>query len=404
MSESVESNSEGWSFAPRAVVDGVTLRFGRTVPGFGGARDVVLCAADDGKEFVVLASAWPRQSANIVTRNSPSSQKIALFRSLFRGRSDAYATGYLRKDGHMGYGPACSNSWHPGLCDRRHTKCSECPNRSLHAPDDRTLIKHFIGADSRREDVLGLYPMTQDSTCWLLAADFDDDGWREAASAYRDACRCRGLFCAVERSRSGQGAHVWMFFQQEVPAAEARMLGTLLLDDARRHCSTIGFGSYDRLFPTQDSITSDGLGNLVALPLQGAAVREGNSVFVDDDFRPFDDQWAFLSSVEKVPASTVHELAEGYITPVMGSGKLRWNSKKDVTDVDGAVTKSATVPNPASSQIDITLDGMVQLRKDQLSQPMVADLSGLAAMANPEFFLKQRMHQRIYPKTTPRSL
>lgn len=404
MSESVESNSEGWSFAPRAVVDGVTLRFGRTVPGFGGARDVVLCAADDGKEFVVLASAWPRQSANIVTRNSPSSQKIALFRSLFRGRSDAYATGYLRKDGHMGYGPACSNSWHPGLCDRRHTKCSECPNRSLHAPDDRTLIKHFIGADSRRKDVLGLYPMTQDSTCWLLAADFDDDGWREAASAYRDACRCRGLFCAVERSRSGQGAHVWMFFQQEVPAAEARMLGTLLLDDARRHCSTIGFGSYDRLFPTQDTITSDGLGNLIALPLQGAAVREGNSVFVDDDFRPFDDQWAFLSSVEKVPASTVHELAEGYITPVMGSGKLRWNSKKDVTDVDGAVTKSATVPNPASSQIDITLDGMVQLRKDQLSQPMVADLSGLAAMANPEFFLKQRMHQKIYPKTTPRYL
>ncbi|MDD5799323.1 MAG: DEAD/DEAH box helicase family protein [Coriobacteriales bacterium] len=195
-----------------------------------------------------------------------------------------------------------------------------------------------------------------------------------------------------------------MFFQQEVPAAEARTLGTLLLDDARRHCSKIGFDSYDRLFPTQDSITSDGLGNLIALPLQGAAVREGNSVFVDDDFRPFDDQWAFLSSVERVPASTVHELAEGYIAPAMGSGKLRWNSKKNVVAADGAVTEAATVSNAASSQIDITLDGMVQLRKDQLSQPMVTDLSSLAAMANPEFFLKQRMHQRIYPKTTPRYL
>lgn len=425
MGESDETSLKSQSFAPRAVVGGATLRFGRVVPGAGSAEDVILCSADDGKEFVVLASEWPRRSANITTRSSPSSQKIALFRSLFRGRPDAYASGYLRKDGHMGYGPACSNLWKTGLCDRRHVKCSECPNRSLHAPDDRTLIKHFVGADPRRRDVLGLYPMTQDSTCWLLVADFDGDGWQEAASAYRDACHHRGLFCAVERSRSGNGAHVWMFFQQEVPAVEARTLGTLLLDDARRHCSKIGFDSYDRLFPTQDTITSDGLGNLIALPLQGAAVREGNSVFVDDDFRPFDDQWAFLSSVERVPASTVHELAENYVAPEtlgIGRNKSHWSSKKGMAvqhdavtadfmgPQDGAVatysevTKAAAMPGRAPLQVDVTLDGMVQLRKNQLSQPMVADLSSLAAMANPEFLLKQRMHQKIYPKTTPRYL
>lgn len=411
MIESNASHLDNQPFASRAVVDGLTLLFGRAVPGVSGAKDVVLCTTDDGKEFVVLASDWPRQSTNIVTRKSPSSQKVALFRSLFRGRPDAYATGYLRKDGHMGYGPACSNLWSPGLCDRRHVRCSECPNRSLHAPDDRTLIKHFVGADSRCRDVLGLYPMTADSTCWLLVADFDDDGWKEAAGVYRDACRRRELFCAVERSRSGHGAHVWMFFQEEVPAAEARTLGTLLLDDARRHCSKIGFDSYDRLFPTQDTITSDGLGNLVALPLQGAAVWKGNSVFVDDDFVAYDDQWAFLSSVEKVPASLVHELAESYVAPGMGRGRSRRDSRKSMAVPSDMVTAGrmaaqdgVVAVDDAPSRVDVTLDGMVQLRKDQLSQPMVADLSALAAMANPEFFLKQRMHQKIFPKTTPRYL
>lgn len=287
----------------------------------------------------------------------------------------------------MGYSPACSNLWKPGLCDRRHVKCSECPNRNLHAIGGRTLIRHFVGSDLRRKDVLGLYPMTKDSTCWLLVTDFDDDGWQKTAGAYRDACRRRGLFCAVERSWSGCGAHVWLFFQAEVPAAKAHTLGTLLLDDARRHYSRIGFDSYDRLFPTQDAIASDGLGNLIALSLRGVAVREGNGVFVDDAFEPYDNQGVFLSTVKKVPAAVVHGLADGYVVPGMGGGKSRWSSEKnaviqnDLATQNGATVADSAAPEIAAAQcltslqVDVTLDGMVQLRKYQLPQPLLADLS-----------------------------
>jgi hypothetical protein len=241
---------------------------------------------------------------------------------------------------------------------------------------DDALKRHFKGLDPRNRDVLGLYPMTEASTCWLLVADFDDDGWQEAACAYRDACRRRGLDCAVERSRSGDGAHVWMFFEEAIPAREARALGTILLDDACRHCSKLGFGSYDRLFPTQDTISSDGLGNLIALPLQGAAVRKGNSVFVDDSFAPYADQWMFLSSVKKVPAVLARELVESCGTAPAGA-----------SDVDAAMP----------SNVVLSVGGMVALDKDVLPQAAIADLSRLAAMANPEFFLKQRTHQKIYP-------
>ena len=378
-------------FAEEVRIAGAILRFSRLIRGIGEARDVILCTTDDGQEVVALASEWPREDrgsvsrgqAEIVTRTSSDAQKIALYRSLFRGREDAYANGYLRKDGRMGYSPACLNAWKPGVCDRRHVKCDKCSNRSLHALSDGALKRHFKGLDPRNRDVLGLYPMTEVSTCWLLAADFDGDGWQEAACAYRDACRRRGLDCAVERSRSGHGAHVWLFFEEAIPAREARALGTLLLDDARRHCSKLGFGSYDRLFPTQDTISSDGLGNLIALPLQGAAVRKGNSVFVDDSFAPYADQWMFLSSVKKVPTAVARELVEsGSAAPVGPS------------DVD------ASMP----SSVVLSVGGMIALDKGALPQAAIADLSRLAAMANPEFFLKQRVHQKIYPAKTPRYL
>ena len=126
-------------FAEEARIAGVTLRFSRLIRGIGGARDVVLCTTEDGREVVALASEWPREDRcgascgqpGIVTRTNPDSQKIALYRSLFRGREDAYANGYLRKDGRMGYSPACLNAWKPGVCDRRHVGCDKCGNRSL---------------------------------------------------------------------------------------------------------------------------------------------------------------------------------------------------------------------------------------------------------------------------------
>jgi hypothetical protein len=138
-------------FSHEARIDGAALRFSRLIRGVGGARDIILCATNDGQEVAVLASEWPREDrcgasrgrSGTVTHTSSDSQKIVLYRSLFRGRDDAYAAGYLRKDGRMGYSPACSNAWKPGLCDRRHVGCDKCGNRSLHALDDDALKRHF---------------------------------------------------------------------------------------------------------------------------------------------------------------------------------------------------------------------------------------------------------------------
>lgn len=369
------------------------------MPGIGNAPDMVLCRDGDGREYVASLEEWEAgadqaaTSSAAVTHLSSTRERIGLFRSLFRGREDAYATAFLMNNSRIGYSPVCANLWKQGLCCKGKVKraCDGCPNRKLVPLDDKALIHHFMGKDARFRDVVGLYPMTEKGGCFLLAADFDDEGWQEAASAYHDSCMRLGLSCSVERSRSGFGAHVWIFFEDEIPASKARQLGFLILDDVRRHCSRISFSSYDRLFPTQDTLSKDGLGNLIALPLQGAAVAQGNSVFVDEKFQPYPDQWAYLSSVKRVTAEEVELIlkrqAEGPYLPDAA--------------VDAPAFRQSHAALP-SSEIEVHLKGMLVLRRDELTQPMVADLERMAALANPEFFIKQRMHERIW--NTPRYL
>lgn len=380
-------------------IAGQTYHLERIVPGIGNAPDMVLCRDGDGREYVASLEEWEAgadqaaTSSAAVTHLSSTREKIGLFRSLFKGREDAYATAFLMNDSRIGYSPVCANLWKQGLCRKGKVRraCDGCPNRKLVPLDDKALMRHFTGKDARFRDVAGLYPMTEKSGCFLLVADFDDEGWQEAASAYRDSCMRMGPSCSVERSRSGSGAHVWIFFEEEIPASKARQLGTLILDDARRHCSRIGFASYDRLFPTQDTLSKDGLGNLIALPLQGAAVAQGNSVFVDEKFQPYPDQWAYLSTVKRVTAEEVELIlkrqAEGPHLP------------DAAVDTPAFRQSHAALP---SSEIEVHLKGMLVLRRDELTQPMVADLERMAALANPEFFIKQRMHERIW--NTPRYL
>lgn len=226
-----------------------------------------------------------------VTNSSPASDKIALFRRLFAGRPDVFPMRWEnRKTGRAGYSPACFNEWAKGICGKPKVKCGECPHQAFIPPSDEIIERHLRGGDARSGDfIAGVYPLLSDETCWFLAADFDKKTWAEDAGAFLETCRRRGIAAVLERSRSGNGGHIWIFFCEPVPARTARQMGSALITETMERRPEIGFSSYDRFFPNQDTMPLGGFGNLIALPLQRRAREVGNSVFVDEDLKPYED-------------------------------------------------------------------------------------------------------------------
>ncbi len=239
------------------------------------------------------------------TQYSSSTDKIELFKSLFKGREDVYPKRWENiKTGKSGYSPVCGNEWKPGLCDKPRVKCSVCTNRSFLPVTDQVIQNHLSGVDSNANYpvnfVIGIYPLLIDERCWFLAIDFDKADWQEDAKVFSLVCEENMVPHTIEISRSGNGAHIWIFFSQPVFAMEARKLGTLLLTKAMNHNPNMGFESYDRFFPNQDTMPKGGFGNLIALPLQKRAREQGNSVFVNKQLVPYEDQWAYLSTLQKL--------------------------------------------------------------------------------------------------------
>jgi hypothetical protein len=196
-----------------------------------------------------------------------------------------------------------------GICGKPKVKCGECPNQKFIPPDKSVMAKHLRGDDGRTGNfVVGVYPLLSGDTCWFLAADFDKASWADDANALLETCQMKGVPAGLERSRSGNGGHVWIFFSEPVSARLARQLGSVLITETMERRPEIGFASYDRLFPNQDIMPLGGFGNLIALPLQGAARKARNSVFVDTDMRPIGDQWAYLSSLPRMLAAAVGDL------------------------------------------------------------------------------------------------
>lgn len=231
-----------------------------------------------------------------VDKFSSTIEKIELFMSLFKGRDDVFAKRWENhKKETSGYSPACGNEWQPGICQKPKIKCSACKNKDYLQLDQQVVDKHLRG-----EIVIGIYPLLLDETCWFLAIDFDDEGWHQDVSALRSTCLEFDIPMVVERSRSGNGAHVWFFFEQPVTALMARKFGSALLTSSMDRRHQITFKSYDRLFPNQDTMPKGGFGNLIALPLQKSARENNNSVFINKNFEIIEDQWAFLSSVKKL--------------------------------------------------------------------------------------------------------
>ncbi len=263
-------------------------------------------------------------SSSVVHKLSSSDEKIRLFRSLFQGREDVYPRRWeSTKTGRSGYSPACRNEWVPGICEKPKVKCGDCSVRDLLPVTDAAIRDHLVGhgQNDQRDFTIGVYPLLPDETCWFLAVDFDKETWSDDAQAYLQTCGDQGIPATLERSRSGNGGHVWIFFSGPVPAAEARRLGAWMISETMERMPGLGFESYDRMFPNQDTLPAGGFGNLIALPLQGRSRKDGNTVFLDTDLVPFDDQWLHLSNVLRLATRAVHEMSReawdrGQVVPI----------------------------------------------------------------------------------------
>lgn len=330
-----------------------------------------------------------------MNKYSSSTEKISLFRSLFCGREDVFARRWYSKTTEKsGYQPVCENEWADGLCDKRKYKCSACPNRKPMPLTDEDIFKHLSGKDEFGRDVIGIYPMLKDETCNFLCVDFDEDDYQNAVLAYCNTCKKYDIPVSIERSRSGNGAHIWMFFDAPVSAVIARKLGSGLLTKAMESDSNISFKSYDRFFPNQDTMPDGGFGNLVALPLQGKARKNCNSVFVDENFMPYDDQWAYLSCIQKLLTDKVEALVNSLCKNgdlgmlVSDSDEKPWESKK------GTKLTAFDFPN----QIEIVRANMLYIPTTELSATAQNTIKRFAAFRNPDFYRAQAMRLPIYGK------
>jgi len=333
---------------------------------------------------------------------STPDEKVALFRTLFRGREDVYPRLWINpRKKKKGYAPACENEWVRGVCDKPRVRCGECPNQAFLPLDDHAIRDHLSG-----KHTIGVYPLLPDETCWFLAADFDKDGWEADVTAFTETCRDAGVPFTVERSRSGNGAHVWFFFSEPVPAAEARKLGSCLLTRTAEHRYELSLSSYDRLFPNQDSLPKGGFGNLIALPLQKEPRRRGNTLFLDEDLQPHSDQWAYLASVRRIDAADIRRLVgeetdDGQILGVRSgvtitdsTQTLPWQKTRERTRTEQLC--SFALPR----QIEAVLANRLYVPKQDLPAPLLNAIHRLAAFQNPEFYKRQRM--RLSTALTPR--
>ena len=323
-----------------------------------------------------------------------------MFKSLFKGREDVFARRwYSKTSGKAGYQPVCQNEWSP-LCDKRTFKCADCPNRHFSPLTDNDIYQHLEGKDADGRDVIGLYVLNEDNTCHLLCTDFDDKNcehsYQNDVLAFIDVCKSWNIPCSVERSRSGNGAHVWIFFDVPVLAVKARRLGNAILTEAMSRNGKIAFKSYDRFFPNQDTMPEGGLGNLVALPLQGNARKHGNSVFVDEYFKPYPDQWEFLLNVGKLSEQVLEDILKrtASIQP-LGELSKTSESKPWETPIPKQIERS-----DFSSKIIITRSNMLYIPLNQLSSKVLNHLKRIASFRNPEFYSKQALRLSTYQ--TPR--
>ncbi|MEA3359853.1 MAG: DEAD/DEAH box helicase family protein, partial [Thermodesulfobacteriota bacterium] len=324
-----------------------------------------------------------------VNNTSNSISKIKLFMSLFKGRDDVYARWWEnKKKAISGYSPVCLNQWKVGLCGKPKVSCTKCANKLYAAFDEDVIEDHLRG-----NIVAGIYPMLPDETCYFLTMDFDEEDWQNDISVVREVCAEFNIPVAVERSKSGNGGHVWFFFENKISAVLVRKFGTALVTFSMNRRHEIRFKSYDRLFPSQDTLPKRGLGNLIALPFQKSARKNNNSEFVDESFESYCDQWAFLSSMQKISEdrieSLISELCHGH---ELGALKVDEEEAQKPWEIHKVRLQKSDFPK----QISIVKANMLFIPKAAISQRALNRLKRLACFKNPMFYKQQAMRLSTY--------
>ena len=330
---------------------------------------------------------------------------VQFYYSMFKGRRDVYSLRSGKpnaKTGKHGYYTQCDNFWKAGLCgkkDGKNTKCQSCPNQKYKPLTGDVIYAHLTGVKEDCSDVVGLYPVWPDETCNYLVFDFDNHDessnsvkWQEEANALRAICADNDVPCLVERSRSGKGAHVWMFFEKAIYIKKARLFGAALLDKGAESVNQQSFDTYDRMIPAQDKLPEGCLGNLVALPLQGRAVKNGNSVFVDEKWQPYHDQWSVLKNIGK--------LSETFIDEKLSS----WGNKYSISsntdnEIPGQISIDETPwensikfeRSDTKGTVRIVLADKAYVDKTDIKPRLQNKIRRLAAYNNPEYFKNQGM-------------
>lgn len=321
-------------------------------PYYGTDKVLNLLQYQDTQEQFIISEKHLEDYFERRTNQFTTSEKLSIYLSLFKGRRDVYAKSYIDDKGKINYFPSYNYGW----------KTLPIEKRTYQTLTEQVLKGHFRGDTS-----IGMFPISQSDTCSFLAIDFDEKDWREAVSIVRRTAERYSLEAHVEISRSGEGAHVWFFFEEEIACKQARNVGQQLLDLSMQESKSVSFASFDRMFPNQDVLPKGGFGNLIALPLQGEAVSKGRTVFVDRDFQPYADQWAYLQQVQKL---TRHQIQDFL-------GEKRDDSQDE-------------------RQLSVSLSNTIRVKKDTISAKTNHLLRKLASFSNPEFYLKQAMRQPTY--------
>jgi len=326
------------------------------------------------KHNIPLSKIKTTNEGNMITNYSPPEKKVNLFMSLFKGRNDVYAVRWDSANGRSGYSPACEHEWKPTICNKPTIKCQDCSHRKFLNLNHRAIQNHLLG-----KQTIGIYPLLNNHTSWFLAVDFDKSQWKVDVIAFNEACNEFNVPCSIEISRSGNGAHVWIFFEEAVEAKLARKLGNFLLEHASKKRYQVQLDSYDRLFPNQDKMPIGGFGNLIALPLQKIPRQKGFSSFVNETFKPYEDQWAYLSTIKKI------------------------NSKDIVKIIDISTQNKEVTINEFTGPVQIILREGIHFKKKLLPTELLSRLIKLASFSNPEYYRcvaarrsTHRIPKRIY--------
>jgi len=331
-----------------------------------------------------------------INNHSPPEIKIALFRSLFKGREDVYAKRFeSKKTGKSGYQPACRNEWVRDICEKPRIRCGSCTQRSFEPVTDEVIKNHLTGST-----VMGVYPLLPNETCHFLAIDFDKETWREDVRAFMDTCKLEEIPAYLERSRSGNGAHIWIFFDKPVPAVKARKLGSFLMTRTLDTRPEISLDSFDRFFPNQNTMPKGGFGNLIALPLQKNAREKNHSVFLDDNMMPYADQWSFFASLKRIDENKLDSIIQKAVQhdellpvvydPVEADDETKpWQKKSTILP---------DIIEPLPQKVEIILAEQLYVNHTGLPPVLRNRILRLASFANPEFYKAQKMRLPTWDK------